>query len=187
MVLDASSASRRNQMPPASRPNRDVKAMFQAYDGGPPPPKRRKPSPSVDQPRLKQTDAGNEIPDSDEEAAEELLLASEEPPSHLTDLEQTLPDIRTDKEAIQEYEAMRAAQAADPEQAPQSSPHVRQWIPGKSSIYVDAFNHALDTVLADESHLFDATEMKLFDDWRALSYEAQYLCVSSASNVRTSY
>ena len=49
------------------------------------------------------------------------------------------------------------------------------WINGQSSIYVDAFNLALETVLEDESHLFDAREMKVFNEWKQLGYEAQYL------------
>jgi Fanconi-associated nuclease 1 len=48
----------------------------------------------------------------------------------------------------------------------------------KSSIYVDAFNLALDTVLDEESHLFDEKEMDVFRQWRELDYEAQYLWVS---------
>ncbi|KAL2756801.1 hypothetical protein ACRALDRAFT_1075618 [Sodiomyces alcalophilus JCM 7366] len=51
------------------------------------------------------------------------------------------------------------------------------WVRGRSSIYVDAFNHALDTVLEDESHLFDAKEHVVFDQWRQLDYESQYLYV----------
>lgn len=42
---------------------------------------------------------------------------------------------------------------------------------------MDAFNLALDTVLEEESHLFDEAETKVFEDWKALSYEAQYLYV----------
>ncbi|KAH7364599.1 VRR-NUC domain-containing protein [Rhexocercosporidium sp. MPI-PUGE-AT-0058] len=53
----------------------------------------------------------------------------------------------------------------------------RTWIKGKSSIYVDAFNLALETVLKDEGHLFDEKEMEVFELWRQLDYEAQYLYV----------
>ena len=52
----------------------------------------------------------------------------------------------------------------------------RKWIRGESSIYVDAFNLALDTVLEDESHLFDERERRVFDEWKRLDYESQYLC-----------
>ena len=51
----------------------------------------------------------------------------------------------------------------------------RNWTKGKSSIYVDAFNLALETVLDDERHLFDEKEMEVFNQWRVLHYEAQYL------------
>ncbi|EPS42936.1 hypothetical protein H072_3056 [Dactylellina haptotyla CBS 200.50] len=49
--------------------------------------------------------------------------------------------------------------------------------PRRSSIYVDAFNLALDTVLADESYLFDEAEHEIFKRYRELDYEAQYLYV----------
>ena len=51
----------------------------------------------------------------------------------------------------------------------------RNWTRGKSSIYVDAFNLALETVLEDEGHLFDEKEMEVFNQWKGLEYEAQYL------------
>ncbi|KAE8149052.1 VRR-NUC domain-containing protein [Aspergillus avenaceus] len=47
----------------------------------------------------------------------------------------------------------------------------------KSSIYVDAFELALDTVLGEEAHLFSHAEMEVFARWRALSYQARYLYV----------
>lgn len=94
-------------------------------------------------------------------------------PTHQTAFESSLPAVATDKKAIDEYEAMRASQG-DPDD-PSVRMDNRQWVRGKSSIYVDAFNLALDTVLQDESHLFDAREMSVFGQWRGLSYEAQYL------------
>ena len=45
----------------------------------------------------------------------------------------------------------------------------------RSSIYVDAFNIALDTVLEQEEHLFNKKEKAVFAAWRGLDYEAQYL------------
>ncbi|TQS39008.1 hypothetical protein Golomagni_00473 [Golovinomyces magnicellulatus] len=48
----------------------------------------------------------------------------------------------------------------------------------KSSIYVDAFNLALETVLEDERHLFDIKELQIFAYWKELNYEAQYLKIS---------
>lgn len=112
------------------------------------------------------------IPDSDAESEDGDLQADEPPSTQPTDLEQALPPIKTDKEAIEEYEALRAAESASGLQERLGS---RQWVKGKSSIYVDAFNLALETVLEEESHLFDEAENKVFDDWRALTYEAQYL------------
>ncbi|KAL0939199.1 coiled-coil domain-containing protein mtmr15 [Colletotrichum truncatum] len=93
-----------------------------------------------------------------------------------TAIESALPPIQADKEAIEEYELMRSSQvsAADEKDPPSSD---RKWVRGKSSIYVDAFNLALDTVLADESHLFNAKELHVFEQWKNLDYEAQYLYV----------
>lgn len=51
----------------------------------------------------------------------------------------------------------------------------------RSSIYVDAFNIALDTVLEQEEHLFNEKEKAVFAAWRGLDYEAQYLWVYGAS------
>lgn len=48
----------------------------------------------------------------------------------------------------------------------------------RSSIYVDAFNIALDTVLEQEEHLFNEKEKAVFAAWRGLHYEAQYLWVT---------
>jgi len=120
-----------------------------------------------------------EIPDSEEEDGESDDTLRESEPFHKTDLESALPLIKTDHEAIQEYEAYRAAQETGGPEATDVGGRLsaRKWIPGKSSIYVDAFNLALDTVLDEESHLFDEAEMALFDCWKNLSYEAQYLYV----------
>lgn len=49
------------------------------------------------------------------------------------------------------------------------------WVKGESSMYVDAFNMALDTVLRDEAHLFDEQELQVFRQWRAQEYAQQYL------------
>lgn len=100
------------------------------------------------------------------------------PPSSQTDLETSLPPIKTDDQAIEEYEASHAAEL---EGDSEPGLHVRLrdgvWRKGRSSIYVDAFNLALDTVLAEESHLFDEAEMEVFRQWRELSYQSQYLYV----------
>ena len=115
-----------------------------------------------------------EIPDSeadsDEDEENSVLLVRQ------TDLESALPPVKTDKEAIAVYEATRAAEEAT---APVLHGRLgqRKWVQGKSSIYVDAFSLAFETVLEDESHLFDEAETAVFEHWRRLSYEAQYLYV----------
>ncbi len=111
-----------------------------------------------------------EIPDSEAESDDDDSIPTS---SRKTDLETALPPVRTDKEAIAEYEATRAAEAVDLDL--QGRLGQRKWVQGKSSIYVDAFNLALETVLEDESHLFNEAEMSVFEQWRGLSYEGQYL------------
>jgi len=110
------------------------------------------------------------IPDSDDDGEfDEDLPAPQRP----TELESALPPVKTDKEAIQEYEAMRAAENIPDDLKDRLSN--KSWAKGKSSIYVDAFNLALETVLEDERHLFDEKEIEVFKRWRELEYEAQYL------------
>lgn len=100
-----------------------------------------------------------------------------------TELETSLPPVKMDKDAIEEYEASRAA--AESENGEEEKVGLqrrlgeRKWRKGKSSIYVDAFNLALDTVLDEEAHLFDEAEMEVFRQWKELSYESQYLYVLS--------
>jgi len=115
--------------------------------------------------------SAREIPDSEAESEEDEEFPSS---ARSTELESTLPPIKTDKEAIAEYEARRAAEAVS---APDLHARLgqRKWVQGKSSIYVDAFNLALETVLDEEAHLFDGAESSVFEQWRNLSYEAQYL------------
>lgn len=112
-----------------------------------------------------------EVPDSeeDDDSLSEGLPLQKAP----TELESALPPVKTDKEAINEYEIMKAS-----EQLPEDIKtrlDQRNWTRGRSSIYVDAFNLALETVLEDEGHLFDEKEMKVFEQWKELDYEAQYL------------
>ncbi|KAI9784153.1 MAG: hypothetical protein M1839_002658 [Geoglossum umbratile] len=84
-----------------------------------------------------------------------------------TSLETALPPIGTDKEAIEEYEAVQAVGVQ----------RESKWVKGKTSIYVDAFNLALETVLKDEGHLFDEAELAVFKAWEKLGYETRYLYV----------
>lgn len=99
------------------------------------------------------------------------------PASHeVTAVENVLPPTQIDDEAIKQYEHMKASQlgAEIGETAEKTKPI---WVKGRSSIYVDAFNLALDTVLDEESQLFDEKEMQVFREWKQLDYEAQYLSV----------
>ena len=118
--------------------------------------------------------ANREIPDSDDEGDD--VDIEEGDAIHKTDLESALPPVNTDAEAIEEYEAFKASQGESPEETAARLKD-RTWVRGKSSIYVDAFNLALDTVLEEESHLFDEAEREVFSLWRRLNYEAQYLYV----------
>jgi fanconi-associated nuclease 1 len=113
----------------------------------------------------------DEIPDSDDEndSGDEGGLIAQRP----TELESALPPVKADKEAIEEYEAMRAGDEVPGDLKSRLSE--RKWTRGKSSIYVDALNLALETVLDDEGHLFGEKEMEVFGQWRELEYEAQYL------------
>lgn len=104
-------------------------------------------------------------------------LSAEPSLGRVTEVESALPSIDAGKDAIEEYENLRASQI-EQEDARELAPNTtetRKWVRGKSSIYVDAFNLALDTVLEDETHLFDGKERRVFDLWRGLDYEAQYL------------
>jgi fanconi-associated nuclease 1 len=92
-----------------------------------------------------------------------------------TPFESSVPDTKTDEKAIREYEEGRADETSASADDGRSNVEKRLWIKGRSSIYVDAFNLALDTVLEDEAHLFDQGELGVFVQWRALSYESQYL------------
>jgi Fanconi-associated nuclease 1 len=120
--------------------------------------------PAVHTPKYRLRD---EIPDSEDDESD-----IEGGTAPLTELESALLAVKTDKEAIDEYEAMRASDLPEDLITRLNS---RSWTKGQSSIYVDAFNLALETVLEDENHLFDEKEMEVFNKWRNLDYEAQYL------------
>ena len=94
---------------------------------------------------------------------------------HHTALEDSLPEVKVDDDIIAEYEKLKSSQVEDGESSAEARLQTRKWVRGQSSIYVDAFNLALDTVLQDETHLFDEKENCVFHNWRTLSYEAQYL------------
>jgi len=107
--------------------------------------------------------------DSDEDSVER-----EEAKGHKTDLESALPEVKSGDDAIEAYEAFKASQEEQADGADRRLKE-RSWIRGKSSLYVDAFNLALDTVLDEENHLFDEAETEVFRIWKDLDYEAQYL------------
>ncbi|KAF2717403.1 hypothetical protein K431DRAFT_288545 [Polychaeton citri CBS 116435] len=118
-----------------------------------------------------------EVPDSDRESESEEIATEDVKEEQRTGLETALPAIQTDKEAIEAYETARVAEQTDGENDRDFRLRERKWLRGRSSIYVDAFNLALDTVLEEESHLFDEAEHTVFKGWRDLNYEAQYLYV----------
>ncbi|KAF5861391.1 hypothetical protein ETB97_000270 [Aspergillus alliaceus] len=99
-------------------------------------------------------------------------------PASQTELESSLPAIDTDSHAIEEYESSQAIVDHEEEESGlQERLQNGKWRKGKSSIYVDAFNLALETVLDEEAHLFDEAEMEVFTQWKELPYESQYLYV----------
>lgn len=90
-----------------------------------------------------------------------------------TDVENALPAMRPDEAALEAYEEYKSSQASVQEETTAKTKPL--WVKGRSSIYVDAFNLALDTVLEEEAKLFDERELGVFDQWKSLEYEAQYL------------
>lgn len=128
-------------------------------------------APSSPKPSVRRVIPGSDADSDDDEDAGV--------PAHAvrTDLESALPPVETDKEAIEAYEVNRAAEEAE-KLGQEGRLKEGKWVKGRSSIYVDAFNLALDTVLEEERHLFDEAEMEVFAQWRALGYEAQYLYVT---------
>ena len=113
-----------------------------------------------------------EIPDSDAESGVEDSGGIIH--QHSTELESILPPVKTDQEAIEEYEATWMVDQDLPDDL-RTRLGQKNCAKGKTSIYLDAFNLALETVLDDEKHLFNEKEMKIFEQWRELEYEAQYL------------
>ncbi|KAE8356211.1 VRR-NUC domain-containing protein [Aspergillus coremiiformis] len=99
-------------------------------------------------------------------------------PASQTELESSLPAIDTESHVMEEYDASHVLADHD-EEEPDLRVRLRdgKWRKGRSSIYVDAFNLALETVIDEEAHLFDEVEMEVFKQWKGLSYESQYLYV----------
>jgi fanconi-associated nuclease 1 len=117
--------------------------------------------------------------------AGDISVGSEDddvPGGSQTELEVSLPPVKTGQDAIEEYENSKAAGIEDEENiSMQQRLGEMKWRKGKSSIYVDAFNLALETVLGEEAHLFDQAELDVFRRWNDLTYEAQYLLVALRS------
>ncbi|KAI0879364.1 VRR-NUC domain-containing protein [Hypoxylon argillaceum] len=112
-------------------------------------------------------------------ADDDVAERSETEDAHVsgpTAIESSLPEIKPDEQAIEEYYNFKASQENESSGA-SSRLNSRMWVRGKSSLYVDAFNLALDTVLDEEAHLFDDKEQRVFEEWRSLGYEAQFLYV----------
>ena len=127
--------------------------------------------------RAEQSD-NSSAPDSHRHWESEIESKGEEGESRqldprLTDVENALPPMQPEEDAVAEYETFKLSQSAVNDDA--TTPDARPWVKGKSSIYVDAFSLALDTVLDEESHLFDAKELDVFRQWKDLTYEAQFL------------
>jgi Fanconi-associated nuclease 1 len=174
MALNPQSVSKHNQM--ITRFIKHPKSTnFDGDDDRPAKRQRSGDSPKKPPPTPRKSTHRREIPDSDAEDDEQVVKSEEKDEEvHKTDLESALPQIKVDDEAIEAYEAFKASQE-DHNEVAEERLEKRTWIRGKSSLYVDAFNLALDTVLEDESHLFDEAETDVFRIWRELSYEAQYL------------
>lgn len=125
---------------------------------------------SLDQSEQIKPSANLTLDDDDDEEQD----APDSGRKRLTEFETVLPPLEVDEKAIEEYEVMKSSQiSASDDDAPEKPKPV--WVKGRSSIYVDAFNLALDTVLEEESHLYDEREMEVFRQWKDLDYEAQYL------------
>ncbi|KAK5361759.1 hypothetical protein LTR20_009339 [Exophiala xenobiotica] len=192
MALEPRSPSMHNRLMGTRIPH-PASTRFNERDEFPSPPSKRVKtttsngagSPKRDSPRkpLPKRASRNEIPDSEDEE-QDMDEGGVELPSvpRTTQLEATLPPVQTDEEAIEAYEAYKAGEDYVAEDKPDEGTTLsrlesRSWIRGRSSIYVDAFNLALDTVLEEEGHLFNEAEHRLFKIWRGLAYEAQYLYV----------
>lgn len=169
--------------------------LLDFWDTNRPSVKRRKLTPEVSTPQIKTEPEGagtsehsvpdevldvkleNSIPPT---SADEGPLNDDEGavPSSQTDLEFSLPAVEANDQAIEEYESSQKVEDGGEEEISlEERMRDGKWRKGKSSIYVDAFNLALDTVLAEEAHLFSETEKEVFRHWRRLSYESQYLFV----------
>ncbi|KAK6358549.1 hypothetical protein TWF730_007878 [Orbilia blumenaviensis] len=88
--------------------------------------------------------------------------SNDEPPPSQLDQDDEFTGLESSLPQLTDYEAITREESSGPR---------------RSSIYVDAFNLALDTVLEEEGYLFDEGEHEFFERYRALDYEAQYLYI----------
>lgn len=123
----------------------------------------------------------DEIPDSESEYEDSSYHSVESGQPKITDVENALPPVDSEY-ALQEYEAIKSSQPDEETgEANNDGTTVKtrpMWMRGRSSIYVDAFNLALDTVLEEESHLFDDKEKEVFRQWKELEYQSQFMLVT---------
>lgn len=127
-----------------------------------------------DSPSCDSTVATKLLPRENALAFESEGLYGEALTSTQTELEEALPPI-DDRKAIEALGPSDISEFIGTDVVKRYDE--RNWVKGRSSIYVDAFNLALDSVLADEAHLFNEAEIALFSHWRALCYGSQYLYV----------
>lgn len=116
----------------------------------------------------------DEIPDSESESDDGFHHVAENGKVKVTDVENALPAADYE-DALKEYEAINSSQTNERNDDGTTIQTRPMWMKGRSSIYVDAFNLALDTVLDEESHLFDDKEREVFNQWKELDYEAQFM------------
>jgi len=176
MVLDPQTPSKHNQMSPFSRFIKHPKSTNSDGDQDRPVKRQKTNDIHRELPTTSRWTFKRENVDSDGDDGDNLPVREDEQEEHKTDLESALPPVKMGEEAVMEYEAFKASQE-DRVEKTGTRLDERNWVRGKSSLYVDAFNLALDTVLEEESHLFDEAEAHLFRIWREIGYEAQYLYV----------
>ena len=165
MVLQSRSPSKNNQMLGRWLKSKDASQPGHTTPLKEPPAKRQRLDDETIQIPPPSRPAKIEAAESDTENGKK---ADEVAPTRKTDLESALPVVGTEEDALQEYEAFKASQE-DEKQSAEGRLNNRKWVRGQSSLYVDAFNLALDTVLDEESHLFDEAENEVFKQWRNLT------------------
>ncbi|KAF3484051.1 coiled-coil domain-containing protein MTMR15 [Arthroderma uncinatum] len=95
-------------------------------------------------------------------------------------LEESLPSVKADEDAIEEYEQWKASvyDEGKPEEIQYQPVEKKLARREGRSIYVDAFDYAFRVVWEDGCHLFNEAEKALLNYWKSLCYESRYLFVS---------